>query len=113
MEVVESEGNYSTNEHIVGKWIDGTTDVYEKTYTGTSTPTNNQVVDSSLTSANTKLISQIGSFLGGSNAWYMPYFKSNSEKLELLLDSTNLKFQIAGVSGISFWCATIRYIKVQ
>lgn len=28
-----SSQNYSTTEHVVGKWIDGTTDVYEKTYT--------------------------------------------------------------------------------
>lgn len=27
-----SSQDYSTTEHVVGKWIDGTTDVYEKTY---------------------------------------------------------------------------------
>lgn len=25
--------DYSTDEHVVGKWVDGETDVYEKTYT--------------------------------------------------------------------------------
>jgi len=25
--------NYSTEEHVIGKWIDGTTDLYEKTVT--------------------------------------------------------------------------------
>lgn len=28
--------NFSTAEHVIGKWIDGTTDVYEKTLTGVS-----------------------------------------------------------------------------
>ena len=29
-EAAEEENTYSTDEHVVGKWIDGTTDVYEK-----------------------------------------------------------------------------------
>lgn len=34
-----SSQNYSTTERVVGKWIDGTTDVYEKTYTAESVST--------------------------------------------------------------------------
>ena len=38
--------NYSTTEHVVGKWIDGTTDVYEKTivYTPESAITGNATI---------------------------------------------------------------------
>ena len=34
--------NYSTTEQVVGKWIDGTTDVYEKTIEITALPNNNE-----------------------------------------------------------------------
>lgn len=36
-----SSQDYSTTERVVGKWIDGTTDVYEKTYTFTTASDNN------------------------------------------------------------------------
>ena len=32
-----SSHNYSTTEHVVGKWVDGTTDVYEKTIVDAAT----------------------------------------------------------------------------
>lgn len=54
---VESGLTYSTDEHIVGKWIDGR-DVYEKTYSAKNIDIFNttQIIDASFNSNNVELI---------------------------------------------------------
>ena len=62
--------NYSTTEHIVGKWVDGETDVYERTYVLNNMTFSGQSVDIDVAfPANNILISAEGFVLAtGGNA---------------------------------------------
>lgn len=75
--------DYSETEHVVGKWIDGTTDVYEKSYdlkniafTGSSVN-----IDSALTATNCMVVD----YAGG------------------VYDSAGVGASLCGIPGINQW----------
>lgn len=75
--------DYSTTEHVVGKWIDGTTDVYEKSYDLSNIAFSNSAVeiDSTLTYANCVIID----YAGG------------------VYDTTGTGSSLCGIPGINNW----------
>ena len=104
-------GNYSTAEHVVGKWIDGTIDVYEKTYVymGTSVLTN-QIIDANF---NSYVIDYTGCFYSTEqNNVLLPYIWKTNFYAGLEYGSSGLKFYWDG-SGSTFkgYVVTVRYIK--
>ena len=69
-----ASADYSTTEHIVGKWIDGTTDVYERTFYATNltiTESGYYIITESFKSTDiTNLISVDGGVKTSSGAYY-------------------------------------------
>lgn len=100
--------DYSTTEHVVGKWIDGETDVYERTivYETPLALTANDWVDTGLTSAdNIDTIIEINAV--GSN-------KGNVTPLECVpgADSKYLAIMLcANLSNRDIKYLTLRYLK--
>lgn len=67
--------SYSTDEHVVGKWVDGVTDVYEKTVTGfitsyTAYSNFRRFAITLLEGGSTNLVSAEGSFTTNDNSSY-------------------------------------------
>lgn len=62
--------NYSTDEKVVGTWIDGRP-VYQKTYYYNSV-TNGMTIDNSLNSTNVEIINVTGNAYQGTYVWSFP-----------------------------------------
>ena len=99
-----TNNDYSLDEKVVGKWVDGTTDVYEKTYI-----VNNQIVESGF-GATKKLISAVGSYLNKANeiiafpsTWCYAYVNHNTN--DLMVSSTDSSIEYVNTNYI-----TVRYI---
>lgn len=99
-----NNNDYSLDEKVVSKWVDGTTDVYEKTYI-----VNNQVVESGFGTTK-KLISAVGSYLNKANeliafpsTWCYAYVNHNTN--DLMVSSTDSSIEYGNTNYI-----TVRYI---
>lgn len=99
-----TNNDYSLDEKVVCKWVDGTTDVYEKTYIA-----NNQIVESGF-GVNKKLISAVGSYLNKANdiivfpsTWCYAYVNHNTN--DLMISSTDSSIEYHNTNYI-----TVRYI---
>jgi hypothetical protein len=105
--------NYSTNAHVIGKWIDGITDVYEKTYYGT-TMSQGLVIDNTINSSNSELISFNGA-VKMADRW-VPYDTSSIGNImyraTFWLTSDGLTAEVANQS-VAKYNLTIRYIQID
>ena len=95
--------NYSTQEHIVGKWIDGS-DVYEKSYAGTAKVGYQDLETSTI---GTKLLSAIGG-LSTSKTHALPIPFSNDTDYRYVYFTPQPKLR---VSEAGDYYITIRYLK--
>lgn len=100
---------YSTEEKIVGKWIDGST-IYEKTFIAQVTSTAYTIDVSALNIdeviSNTAFIKQTSG-----NVVTAPYATSNTDYAISYYGSNLIKFSYAGAWNTATWCVTIRYTK--
>ena len=112
-----SSHTYSTTEHEVGVWIDGTTKVYEKSYTGVSTSPLYDV-DTFTSPSTVRILSMSLSNLGewsGANELYINNCGSGTDRTYLKYDTSTGKLSVgipAAATSVPtrFWL-TIRYIK--
>lgn len=103
--------NYSTSEVAVGKWIDGTTTVYKKTFSFTTTGSTDQVL--SIGSTITKLLAIEGGLNYTSGSWYAPqtYFSTNDQfTVWVTNNNTEIKIRSGTINGRDGW-VTIYYTK--
>ena len=109
---LQNKNNYSSTEHVIGKWTDGTTDVYEKTLTGTSI-TSGAVIDSSITGNNSNIISIEGSW--GADGYYftIPYSVTSGGALYRIEPRITPNGVIVLNDGqtVNYYTITIRYTK--
>lgn len=112
---INTDLSYHSTETKVGKWIDGTTDVYEKTYeySGTALPTGKTVLDASITPANAKIVSFSGSCYVPAMSIYfcLPYLPEPSDQVNIGLDTNGVIIYVNGNKQITEYCLTVRYIK--
>jgi hypothetical protein len=104
---------FSTTERVVGKWVDGS-DVYEKTYTGI-TLSANQVIDSSLTSANSFIVDIFGSVTIGNVCDIIPFSRNTGVEYTYMFDlkSNGLNAMIANMGASTHYNITVRYVKIS
>lgn len=115
--------NYSTTEQVVGKWIDGTTDVYEKTYVVDSIAftENSCLVDANFPSTN--IIISVDGFVmtsgegtAGASLTGIPGIDNWSFGLHLARPTLVLyagkSASVGTITGGKLF-ATVRYIKVS
>lgn len=113
-EISDISYDYSTTEHIIGKWVDGTTDVYEKTQNGGITFDGSNLQDTSFTNVD-KIISVSGSVLRGGEPVALGYFNTSLATSWLCRDNT-IKVMVANNTEgevITFDNMTVRYTKVS
>lgn len=79
-----SSHEYSTTEKVVGKWTDGTTDVYEKVCTGTTNGDTAQVLVSG--------VSKIVSMTGHAGPYALPAIQIDNNRKYIMV-------QVGGNSG--------------
>ncbi len=100
---------YSTEEHVVGKWIDGTSDVYERTFYYNNDITSNSyhVIDASLKPSTLKAIwVQNCYYQENNNAYHSgggQMMITSAESLGLVIESVGTFLHHPGV--------TVRYVK--
>ena len=107
---------YSTDEKIVGEWIDGST-LYERTYNVSSLSSSSILIDSNITSETAKIRNtSYGSYRlsgGGFNAQYVSH-TSSSLFARIVFNPNGLYANIEGISSgvtASDFDITIRYTK--
>lgn len=113
--------NYSTSEQVVGTWIDGKP-VYRKTFTATTTSSNNivliQVADGCPTNVET-IIHSYGSVASPSAnfVWTVPYYAGSNDKANIIFHAEengnppSLELQSGSSFGYGSFVATIEYTK--
>lgn len=103
--------DYSTSEIAVGKWIDGTTTVYKKTFSFTTSTSNDQTI--SIGSTITRLLAIEGGLNYTSGGWYAPqtYF-STTDQFTVWITNNNreIKIRSGSINGKDGW-VTIYYTK--
>ena len=110
-----SEHQYSTDEQIIGKWIDGTTNVYEKIIQFTSAASDTQIID--LSSLNIdKLISIDGVIDGGTIQVPLNFYNGSNNYLNAFYihdeNNNGIQFTVnASWAGNKSAFAIIRYTK--
>ena len=114
---------YSTTEHVVGKWIDGTTDVYEITINGTSTVSDGTDVDYDLTALNIDHIVSMQCVIDrnvtgvGAIYYNIPFYEGNdlNAYIRYYEQTKKLSISVKLYSGesTSSQIAVIRYIKTS
>lgn len=108
-----SSQDYSTEEHVIGKWIDGTTDVYEKVITSASVGTGASSIAHGITGINT-VVSLYGTCVFSSKALTLPYVSSSTYAISIgNVDSTNIEIDVGSSlsGGVSNIILVIRYTK--
>lgn len=114
-----SDIEYSTTERKIGKWIDGTTDVYEKSYDLSNISFSNSAVtiDSTLTSANCVIVDYKGGVYNssglGASLCGLPGVDQWSYGIHLataLVLYSNNSYAVSALAGGRIVC-TVRYIK--
>lgn len=111
-----TEHIYSTSEHIVGKWIDGST-VYEKTITTTSPSIANvnvMVADLSSCDIGTLISIEGVMYASGLSQWIPIFWSYNSALMgSVYVDSTNLMQIVPSNYTSAAESITIRYTKTS
>ena len=104
---------YSTDEHVVGKWIDGST-LYEKTVDCGNMPNNtSKTVAHGITNLG-KFVSVDGISANTSNNTYpLPYVYSASDYIEVHVDSVNITIMTAKNYSAYSGYVTLRYTKTS
>lgn len=111
----EGMHTYSTEEKQVGTWVDGSA-LYEKSYFAPNVNINNsEVIDNSITIANTILISADFIRRTSANDYTLQQSTNNvtdstATRASILLGSTGLALDITNVQ-VTAYSLTIRYVK--
>lgn len=115
--VISAENNYSTDEQVIGKWIDGS-DIYQKTYDVTTPLTNNanNKIDANFDSSLYYPISVEATCVlsDGVNVLNAPYVNLNANPTQFVSVFVADGLYV-GVKGLSINSAsvTIKYIKLS
>lgn len=112
--MIPSVAGYSTTEHVVGKWIDGTTDVFEKTISLGTLPASGSTTVAHGISNYGRLVSLIGSAKGPASDIPLPYpIKSDATGgITIYTDATNITLAVAtDYSNYTNAYITMRYTK--
>ena len=107
--------NYSTSEQVVGKWIDGTTDVYEKTYTAESVVASQALfIPHGITGLDT-VISLFGGCKTTDRFYPLPFVENDvSYQRYLAISSTDIIVgNASNAMAITKIVVTIRYTKTS
>lgn len=105
--------DYSTTEHVVGKWIDGITDVYEKTFTAESASSaQSLLIPHGITGLDT-VISLFGGCKTADRFYPLPFVENDiSYQRYLAVNATDIIIgNAANAMAISKIVVTIRYTK--
>ena len=116
--IAQYGANYSTTEHVVGSWIDGTTPVYEKTLDTGALPANTSKKVPHGISDLAYVISMIGVALQpGTSDFFVPlpfvHYSALANCIELSVDGDDVQIRDAnsGYSAFTQSYVTLRYIK--
>lgn len=103
-----SSHDYSTTEKVVGKWTDGTTDVYEKVCTGTTNEDTAQVIVSGVD----KIVSMTGH--AGVYSLPAPFLDNNRKYIAVVVSNGDAKVYTMGSNyrNLSFEIV-LRYTKTS
>ena len=103
---IESQSEYSTNEKVIGKWIDGKP-LYRKVYTQAS---KNNIDLSSLNFDFIEL--EYTHIIVGTASTYIrtPYFRNNTDYFDVVLTNTSLSIETNNAS-VRNWTVIIKYTK--
>lgn len=105
--------DYSTDERVVGKWIDGTTDVYEKVITADSASSGSSNIAHGVTGID-KVISLSGTCVYSSKYLTLPYVSSTITYCISIgnVDSTNIEIDVGtSFSAVTNVVLVMRYTK--
>lgn len=105
--------DYSTTERVVGKWIDGTTDVYEKVITSASASTGSSNIAHGITNLD-KVVSLSGACVYSNKYLTLPYVSSTITYCISIgnIDSTNIEIDVgSSFNAVSDIVLIIRYTK--
>ncbi len=107
--------HYSTEEQVVGTWIDGRT-VYEKTWSIDNTNVSSWVTIDHNISNFDMAISVVGSYKqssGNQQTYIMPYYESSTAFGYIAFRDTTLWYRISGGLGVGKLVFTARYLKTS
>ena len=105
--------DYSTTEHVVGKWIDGTTEVYEKVITAESASTGSSTIAHGITNLG-EVVSLSGVCVYSDKYLPLPYVSTTSTYCISIgnVDATNIEIDLGeSFSAVSDIVLIIRYTK--
>ena len=104
---------YSTNEQVIGTWIDGKP-VYQRTWTGTKNNNSDEAVISDLSNVDVLVDSRV-TFKGNTGSQIVQYYRDTNDRARIWLDGGDLKVHMD--SGNSYpilpitWYITLQYTK--
>lgn len=109
---IQSQFNYSLEEQVVGKWIDGKP-IYQKTFTGNLTiGSGDNIISSNFKSNNNiDVISKMEGTLISTNGNVYMLSCASSYYSEMVIESDNLIIRVKGFSTNYSYYATIQYTK--
>ena len=113
---VSATNSYSETEHVIGKWIDGTTDVYEKTFAKTDVAYTSGDYEMGEIAGIDKVISLIGSVSSSDKSTYYPTeYTSTTGKISYFYlskgETNKIYFKSTDTWSSTNLIATVRYIK--
>lgn len=115
---VSATNSYSETEHVIGKWIDGTTDVYEKTFVKTDVAYTTASADYEMGEIEgiDKLISLVGSVSSSDKSTYYPIeYTSTTGKISYFYltkgTANKIYFKSTDTWSSTNLIVTVRYIK--
>lgn len=102
---------YSTNEQVIGTWIDGKP-IYQCTWTGTKSTNADEVVISGLTTLDTLVDSKV-IFKGNTGAQIAQYFRDSSDFGRCWYDNNGIHMDLGNSYPIrpATWYITLSYTK--
>ena len=105
--------HYSTNEQVIGTWIDGKP-IYQRTWTGTKNNGQDEAVISDLLNVDVLVDSRV-TFIGNTGSQIVQYYRDANDRARIWIDGGDLKVHMD--SGNNYpvlpitWYITLQYTK--
>lgn len=110
---VSTSHDYSTTEHVIGKWIDGTTDVYERTYAATGISyTSRTVIDANMTPTNCSIVGLDEAYYLNDNNWTGSVYVTSQVANRFIMNSSGIQVD-ANHDTVNAYNITVRYLKIE
>ena len=115
---VTPSANYSTNEQIIGRWIDGKP-IYQKTFTSTLPSSPSTIKDISISSLNIETVTNIMGMMKGGSGTSTSFrtigvaLGSGSQYTDGADIWINITSDLRFRTNVSSWCNNTVYITIQ